>query len=108
MMKATISPNHAATTHSNYPARRPMHAVNFFCSAPDAVWVCVVGDFNDWDLAANPMRRAPDGRWQASLELPHGHHRYLFLVDAEPTLDPNSTGTVRNENNETFSLLAVS
>ena len=78
-----ISPNPTATTRVNYPARRPMHPVNFFC-------------------------HAPNGRWLASLELPRGHHRYLFLVDVEPTLDPHSYGTVRSENNEKFSLLAVS
>jgi 1,4-alpha-glucan branching enzyme len=103
-----MSPDPAAAARENYPARRPMHAVNFFCHAPDAKRVCVIGDFNDWDLTATPMRHAPDGEWRASLELPHGHHRYLFLVDGEPTLDPRSSGTVRNEKNEKFSLLAVS
>jgi 1,4-alpha-glucan branching enzyme len=107
-MNSFISTHPAATTRSNYPAQRPMHLVNFFCQAPDAKRVCVIGDFNDWDLTATPMRRAPDGCWLASLELPHGHHRYLFLVDGHPALDPNSTGTVRNEKNEIFSLLAVS
>jgi 1,4-alpha-glucan branching enzyme len=107
-MNALMSPDDAATTRENYPARRPMHAVNFFCHAPDAKRVSVIGDFNDWDLTATPMHHAPDGRWLASLELPHGHHRYLFLVDGHPVLDPNSYGTVRNEKNEKFSLLAVS
>ena len=107
-MNTMISPIPAATPHSNYPARRPMHAVNLFCHATDAKRVSVIGDFNDWDLTATPMRRAPDGCWQATLEVPHGHHRYLFLVDGHPTLDPHSYGTVRNEKNEKFSLLAVS
>jgi 1,4-alpha-glucan branching enzyme len=70
--------------------------------------VKIIGDFNDWDLTATPMRRASEGRWLASLELPHGHHRYLFLVDGQPTLDPHSTGTVHSGSNENFSLLAVS
>ena len=107
-MNTLISPGYAATAHSSYQARRPMHAVNFFCHAPDAKRVCLIGDFNDWDLLATPMHRAPDSRWQVTLEVPHGHHRYLFLVDGEPTLDPHSYGTVRNEKNEKFSLLAVS
>ena len=107
-MNSLITPNHPTPTRENYPARRPMHSVNFFCHAPDAKWVSLIGDFNDWDLAATPMRRGSDGSWLASLELPHGHHHYLFLVDGELTLDPHSYGTVRNENNEKFSLLAVS
>ena len=63
---------------------------------------------NGWDHEANRMHRAPDGRWTASLELHHGHHRYLFLVDGTPTLDPNGSGVTRNDHNERVSLIAVS
>jgi hypothetical protein len=54
------------------------------------------------------MTRMPDGRWMASLELPHGYHQYLFLVDGKPVLDPAATGKARNEKNETVSLVAIS
>jgi 1,4-alpha-glucan branching enzyme len=107
-MNTLTSSSHAATTLSNYPARRPTHPVNFFCHAPQAKRVFIIGDFNDWDLLATPMQHAPDGRWLATIELPHGHHRYLFVVDGQPVLDPHATGTVRNGENERFSLLAVS
>ena len=100
-------PSQAATT-SRYSAKRTLHHVNFFCDAPGASLVCLIGDFNRWDTAATPMLRTPDGRWLASLELHHGHHRYLFIVDGEPKLDPNATGIVRNERNERVSLIAVS
>jgi 1,4-alpha-glucan branching enzyme len=93
---------------STYPAKRTLHHVTFFCAAPGASHVCLVGDFNRWDLAANPMLRTPDGRWMASVELPHGHHRYLFIADGKPQLDPSATGIVRNERNERVSLIAVS
>jgi len=49
----------------------------------------------------------PDGRWMASLDLTHGYHQYLFLVDGTPALDPNATGKARNERNEPVSLIAV-
>ena len=107
-MNRLISSNCDTTAHPGYPARVPTHAVSFFCDAPDAKRVYVIGDFNDWDLTASPMRRGTDGRRLASLELPHGHHRYLFVVDGQPKLDPNATGTVRNGNDEKFSLCAVS
>jgi len=67
-----------------------------------------MGDFNGWDLAATPMRRMPDNRWMASVELNHGYHRYLFLVDGNPTLDPNANGITLNDCNDPVSLLAVS
>lgn len=54
------------------------------------------------------MRQAPDGRWMASLEIPHGHHRYLFIVDGQPRLDPVATGMARDETNQPVSLVAVS
>jgi len=54
------------------------------------------------------MNRTPDGRWMAGLELPHGHHQYLFLVDGAPQLDPKASGVTRNERGEPVSLIAVS
>ena len=91
-----------------YSAKRTLHHVSFFCDAPGASYVCLVGDFNRWDLAATPMLQTLDGRWMAGVELPHGHHRYLFVADGKPQLDPNATGIVRNERNERVSLIAVS
>ena len=91
------------------PARpRPLHLVNFFCLAPQAKSVSLAGDFNGWVPTAHPMTRMPDGGWTIRLELPHGHHQYLFLVDGKPTLDPNAMGKVRNEHNDTVSLIAIS
>jgi 1,4-alpha-glucan branching enzyme len=91
-----------------YCARPTHHHADFFCDAPEAQSVRLVGDFNGWDLAATPMLRMPDGRWMASLEIPHGHHRYLFVVDGTPKLDPNASGTARDDRNERVSLIAVS
>jgi hypothetical protein len=44
----------------------------------------------------------------ASVELSHGYHQYLFLVDGQRELDPAATGKGRNENNERVSLRAIS
>ena len=54
------------------------------------------------------MRRREDGCWFIEVQLPHGHHRYRFLVDGEPVLDPGGTGIARDERNERVSLVAVS
>jgi len=93
---------------NRYNGRQTLHHIDFFCEAPEAQGVALVGDFNDWNPAATPMHRTPDGRWMATLELPHGYHHYLFLVDGTPTLDPRAYGIARNERNERVSLLAVS
>jgi len=82
--------------------------VNFRCAAPAARFVCVVGDFNEWNPNSHPLRRREDGWWFIEVMLPHGHHRYRFLVDNEPVLDPASAGIARDELNERVSLVAVS
>jgi len=90
------------------PGRRVLHLVDFLYVAPQAQSVSIVGDFNEWQPAAHPMTRMPDGGWRIRMELPHGHHQYLFLVDGKPTLDPNAMGKVHNERNEIVSLIAIS
>ena len=97
--KVTVSP---------YSAKRTRHHVDFFCHAPDAERVCLFGDFNEWQTTANPMQRMPDGRWTAGLELPHGHHQYLFLVDGRPVLDLKASGIACNNRNGRVSVVAVS
>lgn len=82
--------------------------VNFFCVAPQAKQVTLVGDFNDWQPDAHPMIRQADGSWHIVIPLNHGHHHYQFLVDDRPTLDPRATGIARNEKNERVSLIAIS
>jgi 1,4-alpha-glucan branching enzyme len=89
-------------------SNRPLHLVDFFCKAPQARSVSLIGDFNGWQPAAHPMRRMPDGGWVIRIVLPHGHHQYQFLVDGVSTLDPNAMGKVHNERNETVSLIAIS
>ena len=91
-----------------YSAKRNLHHANFFCLAPKARQVSLIGDFNDWNPRATPMTRQPDGRWLASVEMSHGYHQYLFLVDGERVLDPNAAGKARNEHNEPVSLRAIS
>jgi 1,4-alpha-glucan branching enzyme len=107
-MNTTTCESGSTETQLPFAARRPQHHVTFFCNAPEAESVRLVGDFNGWDLAATPMQRMPDGRWTVSLELHHGHHQYLFVVDGKPTLDPNANGIARNDRNERVSLIAVS
>jgi 1,4-alpha-glucan branching enzyme len=70
----------------------------FFCAAPQAKNVSLLGDFNGWQPAAQPLQRTPDGGWTARLERRHGSHRYLFLVDGKPALDPRAQGIVPEPN----------
>jgi 1,4-alpha-glucan branching enzyme len=82
--------------------------VNFYCVAPGAQAVTIVGDFNQWQPEASPMKRQPDGSWTGQVCLHHGHHHYQFLVDGQPMLDPRAQGIGRNAQNERVSVIAVS
>ena len=85
-----------------------LRPVNFVCNATQAQSVSLVGDFNQWDPAAHPMKQMPDRSWLLKVELKHGHHRYAFLVDGVLTLDPRAQGITRNDKGERVSLVPVS
>ena len=87
---------------------KPLRAINFICHAPQAKAVSLVGDFNQWDAAAHPMKQTPDRAWLLNVELKHGHHRYAFLVDGVLTLDPHAQGITRNDKGERVCLVPVS
>jgi len=103
-MNATPAPPGLA----RFGVKNTTKPVNFYCVAPMAASVVLVGDFNKWDATSHPMKRQVDGGWFLQVELTHGHHRYRFLVDGKPVQDPQATGIARNERNEQVSLIAVS
>ena len=48
----------------------------------DARTAYVVGDFNNWDKEATPMKQLKDGRWKAELKLEAGReYQYRYLVN---------------------------
>ncbi|MCD8211567.1 MAG: 1,4-alpha-glucan branching protein GlgB [Oscillospiraceae bacterium] len=48
--------------------------------APNAVSVCVMGDFNDWDPDADPMEREENGEWERFLPGPAEGDLYQYAV----------------------------
>ena len=44
----------------------------------------VVGEFNDWDPAAHPLRERKDGRFSTTVSLQSGRiYRFKYLVEAK-------------------------
>ena len=58
--------------------------------------MALVGSFNRWEPAAQPLRRGPDGWWTTAVSLPPGEYDYLFLVDRTPWNDPLDDGRTAN------------
>jgi len=51
-------------------------------AAGSADKVTIVGDFNNWDAEASPMRKLRDGRFEITLELPVGReYRFRYIID---------------------------
>jgi 1,4-alpha-glucan branching enzyme len=100
--------NRPAGTLNRYSAKRVSVPVNFVCYAPGANQVALIGDFNDWQPNAHPMKKQPDGAWMIQLQLSHGHHQYLFWVDGQLQLDPRAQGIARTETGQRVSLIAIS
>lgn len=62
---------------------RPKARVEVTFVLPDEVGpASVVGDFNDWDPYAHPMRTRSNGTRSASVEVPQGSElRFRYLLD---------------------------
>ena len=71
----------AAATSTAAPAIG--QTVQFVLRAPSASRVALVGDFNDWDDAATPLRPAAGGLWTVTIPLTAGRYTYTFVVDGE-------------------------
>ena len=58
-------------------------SVQFVFRAPSAERVALVGDFNDWDSEATPLREVAGGMWIVTVPLTAGRYTYTFVVDGE-------------------------
>lgn len=67
-------------------------------SAIEAQQAVVVGEFNDWNPDATPMKRKKDGSFSAALNLESGkEYRYKFYLDgARWENDPQPDRLVQN------------
>ncbi len=51
-------------------------------AASDAKSVCIVGDFNDWNIHANPMKKLKNGDYTIKLDLEPGkEYQYRYFID---------------------------
>jgi 1,4-alpha-glucan branching enzyme len=75
------------TNETNKSVRR---RVSFTFYAPRANEVLVLGDFNNWNAEARPMKKDANGLWQKISYLYPGRYEYRFLVDGKWYCDPRN------------------
>lgn len=78
---------HEGTNHECYKIFCPVSTVKggkkgyfFRVWAPNARAASVVGDFNDWDPARDPMTRGKGGFFEAFLSTPKVYDKYKFAI----------------------------
>jgi hypothetical protein len=107
-----LRPSQVRATTSDYAhdgARSPL--VEFGFVAPHASSVALVGDFNNWDPKATPLRAASTGGvWSVEVPVPPGRHLYAFVVDGtvwrpDPAA-PQATGEDFGEPNSALTVVA--
>lgn len=61
--------------------------VEFRTYNPQAYYISVVGDFNNWNPENDRLKKDASGIWRIKLNIPAGTYRYKFLVDGKWALD---------------------
>jgi 1,4-alpha-glucan branching enzyme len=59
--------------------------------------VILMGDFNQWNPTAHPMKKDKYGVWRKQVLLLPGTYEYKFKVDGEWQMDPDNPLTCLND-----------
>jgi 1,4-alpha-glucan branching enzyme len=97
-------------TSTSRASRRPStkQAVTFEYFDPSATIVTLVGNFNQWDPKARPLKRDAGGLWKVTMRLEPGTYPYKFVVNGERwEEDPLNLHRVYNEHGTFNSLRKV-
>jgi 1,4-alpha-glucan branching enzyme len=76
--------------------KSPQGKIKFDFSAPEAKEVFLVGNFNQWNSQANPMKKDKKGIWKVTLSLAPGRYEYRFIADGKWENDPSCSSCVTN------------
>jgi 1,4-alpha-glucan branching enzyme len=96
MPATTTKPDAVRTVHRAIPTPagqgahevKPGH-VSFALWAPWKKSVHLIGEFNRWNTAADPMTVDHDGVWRLTRPLPPGAHAYQYFIDGQTAIaDP--------------------
>jgi AMP-activated protein kinase-like protein len=70
--------------------------------------VALVGDFNDWNPRATPLRPTSDSVWSVVVPLRPGRYRYTFVVDGTRwSRDPSAPKALEDDFGRPTSVITV-
>ena len=108
VLRARQATSTVARIDDSSKATSDLVSVRFSLVAPSAASVSIVGDFNNWNPTALPMRRSADGRiWEIEVRLPLGRYNYAFLVDGRLARDPGAPSAAVDDFGTPNSVLMV-
>jgi len=83
--------------------------VKFSIAWPEARYVYIVGDFNDWKLSEESrLETTPkEGVWEKRVTLKPGKYRYKYVVDGRWIQDPDNPETESNPFGSLDSILTI-
>lgn len=74
--------------------------IEFTFDDPSAGSVSLAGDFNNWNMNAEPLTKGDDGVWRVVVELAPGDYEYKFVVNgSEWVADPDNPRVVGDYGN---------
>ena len=79
----------------------------FQITLPDANSVTLVGDFNNWNSTANPMKKGKSGVWKADVALKSGEYQFRYLVNEYEWMNDEDVPVVANEFGSYNSVVSV-
>ncbi len=77
---------------------KPVCKVTFEVDEIEASEVVLVGDFNDWDASANPLKKFKNGKFKTTIDLPKEQSfEFKYLADGAYFNDSAPDAFVWNE-----------
>lgn len=90
------------------PSPKPGH-VRVLFELPATTWadhIFLVGDFNDWNLAATPFVQKQDGAWWAMVDLPAGtRHEFRYRINGRWYTDFHADGWAQSAHGQQNSVV---
>jgi hypothetical protein len=81
--------------------------VEFRIYKPDAKFVSIVGDFNNWNPENDLLEKDDNGVWALQKRLSPGLYRYKYIVDGDWTLDLYNEKTASDDTGDICSLISI-